>query len=497
MRDTDRRAIHEFGTPGIVLMEHAGRHVAEAVMGVIQRDGCVYILCGKGNNGGDGFVAARHLAEWGIAVHLFASMHENDVMGDAKIAAQAAISAQCTVHWKDAWSLNDLRNIRAQDVIVDALLGTGVSGSLRPFEASVVERLNASPAYVIAVDIPSGVCADSGQILGVAVRADLTITFQASQPGHWLFPGSDCCGPIRIVDIGMSSVAMPTEAPGVFLMTHDVLQPAFRKRARCTHKGHFGHVGCIGGSLGQTGAILMAADAAMAAGAGLTTVGTSEEVMTALVASAYEVMTLPLFGVEADSMRRALAGFDAWVVGPGLSDEAPERECLRHIVGTTCTPLVIDAGALNIISEWRSRWTPHSCRVVTPHPGEAARLLDCSVSEVQSDRFSAARQLAHMCHSVCVLKGAHTIVADPSGELWVCASGSPGMSTAGMGDVLAGIIGSLLARQIPAKEASIAGVLWHALAGEVVQSVRSENGLRARDVIESLAEVERCYQDWT
>ena len=478
MRAADACAIEQLGIPGVALMENAGRHVAQAVDALLRRDGKgggrVAILIGAGNNGGDGSVAARHLAAWGYQPTLYLACDPCKPEGDARIMLDAARAAGVPID--SIASLPDRPRI-----VVDGLLGTGVKGSVRAEVAQAIAWINDCGAPVIAIDIPSGLCADTGRTLGLAVWATETVTFVASAPGHWLYPGAAHVGLLRIVDIGMPPVALDAQAD---ILTDADLAPAFAPRRATTHKGSAGSVFAWAGSVGRTGAARMTLDAAMRAGAGTTTLAADASALALLAPALCEAMYLRLPMLKrAEWIAEQANQRSAAIIGPGMASGAETGIDVRTALAQITVPVVLDADGLN---HYAGQPDTITAAVITPHPGEAARLLDCTTAEVQADRFGAVRQLAESSKSVTVLKGAHTLVALPNGAVGVCPAGNPGMATAGMGDVLAGIIGALLARGLDPWAAARAGVLWHARAGDAVAAKIGPLALTARDVVAQL-----------
>lgn len=478
MRAADACAIDKLGVPGVALMENAGRHVAQAVARHVDDGlvggGQIAILIGAGNNGGDGSVAARHLAAWGLQPALYLTCEPDRPRGDARVMLDAARAAGVPIS-------NVAALPERPAIVVDGLLGTGLEGEVRGAVAQAIAWINAADAPVIAIDIPSGLCADTGRPLGVAVRATETISFVASAPGHWLHPGPEYVGDLRVVDIGMPPAALDAQAD---LLTDADLAPAFAPRAATTHKGTAGSVFAWAGSVGRTGAARMTLEAALRAGAGSTTLAIDRDALALIAPALCESMYLPMpmlnraGWIAAQANQRA-----AMIVGPGLPTGTEAGIDLRAALAQVTVPVVLDADGLN---HYANQVDAISAAVITPHPGEAGRLLGCTAAEVQADRLGAARTLAERSKSVTVLKGAHTLVALPDGAVGVCPAGNPGMATAGMGDVLAGIIGALLARGLDPWAAARAGVLWHARAGDAVAAKIGPLALTARDVVAQL-----------
>lgn len=504
VRAADARAIDALGMPALALMESAGRAVAEVVHARVCVAGgprpaqTIAVVCGKGNNGGDGLVAARLLRDWGHAVLVVLCAEPGSLSADAAVQLGAAQAMGLEI--VDASDLDAFAHLPppgAYAAVVDALFGTGLTGEVHGAAAEAIAWMQGARAPIVAVDLPSGLCADTGRVLGVAVRADETVTFGASRVGHWSFPGAAHVGRLTIADIGLPASAMSGDAPERWLLQARDLATAFAPRPADGHKGTFGHVYVLAGSPGRTGAARLSSEAALRAGAGLCTLGLPREAFRLMAGNLVECMAEVAFdtGEVAISSAERLAGrinrLDAAVLGPGLPADVETGELLAALLPRLEVPSVIDAEALNLLARRKDVFELGAPRVLTPHPGEAARLLGRGIGEVQSARFEAAATLADDTACVVVLKGAHTLVASPNGRTWLCPAGNPGMGTAGMGDVLAGIIGALLARGLEPLEAARAGVLWHALAGDVAAARATQTSLTASDLVAALAEVER------
>lgn len=492
MGEADAVTIERYGVPGIALMENASRHVAAAVAARVERGRLIGVVCGGGNNGGDGLGAARHLAGWGHRVEVWLLASRDKVQGDAaqNLAACDAIGLPMRV----VADADALPPPGTYALIVDALLGTGLRGEVRGLAREVINWMNHHRAPVVAVDIPSGVDGETGAIGGVAVEAVETVTFSASKPGHWLHPGAGRRGLLCIVDIGMPVAAL-TRAPERRLLGDADLDPVRAPRAADSHKGRQGHVYVLGGSPGKSGSVRMTADAAMRAGAGLVTIGTTPALAKALGPVLYETMaegTLETTG-DADRLVERLCGFDAIAVGPGIPTDDAIGARLEAVLPRVDRPVVLDADGLNHAARRPDILAGDAPRVITPHPGEAARLLGCETADVQRDRFAAAAALHAKYGAVVVLKGAGTLVQCED-ELTLCPDGNPGMASAGMGDVLTGIIAALLGRGLSAAVAARAGVVWHARAGDAAAARQSEDHLIARDLIAALAEGAREHR---
>jgi ADP-dependent NAD(P)H-hydrate dehydratase / NAD(P)H-hydrate epimerase len=494
MRDADRRTI-EGGVPAGTLMERAGAAVARAVRERFPHARRVAVLCGKGNNGGDGFVAARHLRDLDVRVLLCASRLE--VTGDAAAHLSGLEHAGVVVHEvRDAAGWERVRADALQsDVVIDALLGTGLREAAAGLVGHVVADVSASVVVpVVAVDIASGLSSDSGTVPGPALRADVTVTFAAPKHGHVLPPACDRTGELVVADIGIAA-----GTPSLWLLEAADAARAYPPRRRDAHKGDFGHVLAVAGSQGKTGAAVLCATAALRAGAGLVTVATAERAQPLVAAARAELMTdgLPAAGEAALARCLALAErCDAAVLGPGWGASETARALAVDFFAACPAPLVCDADGLNALADAsRPVWRPDRATVLTPHPGEMSRLLDVPTREVQADRLGAARSLAAESGAVVVLKGQRTIVAHPDGRAAVNPTGNPAMAKGGTGDALAGIVGALLARGCDAWGAATAGVFLHGRAGDLAAARTGPESLLAGDLVDALGEAIRSLRD--
>lgn len=501
MRELDRQAIEECGLPGVVLMENAGRAATEQLLRRFAElaPGPVLILAGKGNNGGDGYVIARHLLNAGWRVETLVLGAAEQIVGDAGINLKVLRKAGGRVHFVTAEAdLPELlASLPAPALLVDALFGTGLNAPVRGLAAIAIDWINVSGLPVLAVDIPSGIDATSGRVLGSAVRADLTVSFASAKLGQWLYPGADYAGELTLVDIGIPRFLSDRLAPAAGLVDAEAASRLFPTRPHTGHKGTFGHLLVVAGSRGKTGAALLAAGAGLRSGAGLVTLAVPASERPAVAARFAELMVEPLADrdgalvTEAESaVRQLAAGKQALVLGPGLG-QAPETQGLvRQLVANLPQPLVVDADGLNALVdglEVLGERDPGTA-VLTPHPGEMARLCGRDVAAIEADRPGFAREFAvgHGC--VLVLKGARTLVATPDGELLVNASGNPLLATGGTGDVLAGVIGGLLAQGLPAAEAAPLAVFWHGFAADRLMERLGNAGMLAGDLLQALPE---------
>lgn len=507
MAAADAWAIERLGLSEAALMETAARHLAQAVVELCAPAQALWIVCGAGNNGADGLVAARLLAAWGYRPQIVLASPEAKLRPAA--AHHLAVARGCGLPVHSASEAQPLPAGRPA-VVVDAILGTGSAGPVRGLAGSVLAALASlraqSPWAVIAADLPSGVCAATGALLGPALRADLTVSFAAAKLGLLLFPAAEYVGRLRVVDLGFPLGVLPRFCGARRLLTSADLQPAFAPRPAQFHKGQAGRVLIVAGSLGMSGAARLAAQGALCAGAGLVKVGTTAALFPHLSAALWEAMAQPLvpeLGDEAEAagaLWAAVRGHDAVLLGPGLPADGRLDRWFDAVDALSAadarpgsTPLVIDAQALHSLAEAPQRLRGFGPRIFTPHPGEAARLLGWEIAQIQADRPAAAWAIAQKYDAVVVLKGAHTLVQSPQGELALCVAGNPGMASGGMGDVLGAMIAALLARGLEPFEAAKAAVLWHARAGDGARRVRGESGLLASDLWAQMAEVERAY----
>ncbi len=496
MQDMDRRAIEEAGIPGTVLMENAGRGCADEIVAEFGLRGRAVILSGKGNNGGDGYVIARLLSQKGWQVRVVVLCTRDRITGDA--ATNLALLPESMVaycHEEGLLASLYMEELFRADVIVDALLGTGLRSDVSSFYREAIELVNASGRPVVSVDIPTGIHATTGRILGAAVRAYITVTFACAKLGHVLFPGAEHTGRLAVVDIGIPAELMQ-EAPGYEFLNDESIRPLLRRRDRLAHKGTFGHCLIVAGSTGKTGAAALCANSTVRAGAGLVTLGVAESLHRILEVKTTEVMTVPLpdagNGYLTNSafptIERLLEGRDAVAVGPGIDRHPGTVALVQQLVASVACPLVIDADGLNALAEDISvlRGAKSRSIVLTPHPGEMARLLGTSVPDVEAIRISVAEEFAREYGVYLVLKGARTIIASPDGISAINGSGNPGMATGGMGDVLTGIIVSLMGQGYSAWDASRMGVFIHGYAADMIAEEKGEIGMTATDVMEKL-----------
>ncbi|MBF4556931.1 NAD(P)H-hydrate dehydratase [Pseudomonas sp. p50] len=462
------------GTSGFELMHRAARATWRALVRQWPTADTLSVLAGHGNNAGDGYLVAVLAQRAGWTVRVLAVGEPQRLQGDAALAHAEAVSDNVTI---DAWNPHS----PLRGVVLDALLGTGLTGDVREPYASAIAAINASGLPVAAVDIPSGLCADTGRMLGDAVRADLTVTFIGLKLGLFTGDAADCVGALVFNDLQADSQLINQADASARRLTTGNL-PRLAARAPTSHKGTFGHVLLIGGDHGFGGAILLSAQSALRSGAGMVSVATRSEHVPAALARIPEAMVLGTS--SANQLMGLLQKVSVLVVGPGLGQASWGRSLLSAAANAPL-PQVWDADALNMLAEAQVS-LPKGC-VITPHPGEAARLLGITTAQVQADRPAAAHALSKKYTAVVVLKGAGSLIASPDGRLALCHQGHPAMATAGLGDVLAGLVGALLAQGMDAFDAACLGVWLHANAG--AQEGKFGRGLAASDLIPAIRQL--------
>lgn len=476
VRELDRIAINDFGIPGSHLMQRAGRAAFRELLRRWPEPGHLHVFCGTGNNGGDGFVIAALARQRGLPVNVWQVGAPDRIGGDA-LAARRFAEREGVAIAAFAGAVPET------GVIVDALLGTGLNDAVRPPFSDAIGAINASGLPVLAADIPSGLSSDSGRILGCAVRAAVTVSFIGLKQGLFTGSGPDCCGEVVYADLDVPAELFGRVEPASTrldraALTRTLLPP----RPRSAHKGLFGHALVIGGDHGMAGAAAMACEAALRVGAGLVSCATRAEHVPILVGRHPEVMAHSVrSGQELEPL---LARASVVVIGPGLGRAAWGQQLLQRALHSGL-PAVVDADALNLLAQGDAAPPEHERWVLTPHPGEAARLLGCDSALIQEDRFRAAAELRRRYGGAVVLKGAGTLVCDAHG-IGICNAGNPGMASGGMGDVLSGVLGGLLAQRLDVAQAARLGVCLHAAAADLAAAQAGERGLVATDLMPHL-----------
>jgi len=503
MRAIDRATSERFGVPSLTLMENAGAAVADYVLSHLEAVGRIVVFCGKGNNGGDGFVAARRLHEQGKKVQVILLANPDDLRGDAAVMFGKLPGGAVAVRSTEELNSDRVRPLLAADLYLDAVLGTGFKPPVSGLYAGAIAIINASQNPVIAVDIPSGADADAtGSQAGKIARADAIVTFTAPRPAHVF--SSLTPGPTLVAEIGSPGGAIVSALQLNVITARDVA-PLIGPRPAESNKGSYGHVLVVGGSFGKAGSVAMAGMAALRAGAGLSTVATPRSVLGTVAGFHPELMTEPLLETDAGTIsstalnriEELAKGKSVIAIGPGISRDPETAELVRAAVAKLQLPMVVDADGLNAFEgrtdELKGKgWT----LVITPHPGEMARLLGCTIADVQKDRLGVARKFAREHELIVVLKGHRTLVVRPDGEAWVNTTGNPGMATGGTGDILTGMVAGMIAQNSKqAFLAVLAAVHLHGLAGDVMREKLGEHSLVATDLLKGLPEAFRRTRD--
>jgi hydroxyethylthiazole kinase-like uncharacterized protein yjeF len=503
MRDADRQTIDEIGIPSMVLMENAGRQVVAALEAAYEdlSDRHVAVLCGPGNNGGDGFVVARTLHQRGVEVSVFVVATIAAIKGDARLNLEILGRLGLTmveISDEQSWDLH-FSEISQCDLIVDAIFGTGLKSPLAGMLETVAADVNASGIPVVAVDLPTGLSADHAEAIGECIRAGMTVTLAAPKLPLVLPPAEALAGNIVVADIGIPAEVIDNLAgPRIELLTRESMREILQPRESDSHKGDYGHVLVIAGSRGKTGAAHLAALGALRSGAGLVSIATPQSAQPIVAAMGAEYMTVALEegpdGTVAAGALEKVLEFEQDVIaaGPGLGRGPDVTVFVQELVARTQTPLVLDADALNALASDPDRLqnSGEGARpiVITPHPGEMARLANTSVDEVQASRLDVARDFAVQHQIYVVLKGYRTLIATPEGKVFINPLGNPGMATGGTGDVLTGVLSAWLAQLLDAEAACKIAVYLHALAGDLTEADEGEVAMTAGDLAAHLGD---------
>jgi len=492
MRRIDRITIEERGIPGSQLMERAGQAVVEQVWERFEPDS-VAVVAGKGNNAGDGFVVARLLAERQCPATVFLLGNPDDLRGDARTMYEAIPAVVNQVRIENSQQLRDA--LKGFDLIVDAILGTGIQGPVRGLLGEAIEAINDTQFPVVSVDIPSGLPADGGPIEGPVVRAAHTVTMGLPKLGMLIHPGIEFTGTVTVASLDFPEDLLNDPEIHVNLLTKEMTKALLPPRPRDGHKGTFGSVLIVGGSPGMTGAPVLASRAAMRSGVGLVFCATAEGLQPQVAARLVEELTILLpstdgRALDPGSLPRLLAEakrMDAIALGPGIGRAEGTQQFVHKVVAEIPLPMVIDADALNALAGHLDLLhARRASAILTPHPGEMSRLTGLSASQIQADRIGAASRLALDCRVVVVLKGAQTIIADVNGSIYISPTGNTGLAKGGSGDVLTGLIAGLLAQRSEALPAALCGVFLHGLAADLAADSIPPRSMIASDVIEHL-----------
>ncbi len=499
MRQIDKNTIEGIGIPGIVLMETAGSEIVRAIEQHYPTAQRVGVFVGKGNNGGDGLVIARQLAHAGREVNVFLVSPAESFTGEARTNLDIAKNLELQIEeiLTDAVFFDTLRC----DLLVDAIFGTGLRGAVRESVANIINAINDLPIPILAVDLPSGLDADSGTPLGTCVQADRTITIGLPKRGLLVHPGVEFAGKIEVVDIGFPQQIIDAQNIKVNWTTEKDAAAWIPVRSPASYKGSYGRVLVVAGSTGMTGAAALASEAAFRVGAGLVTLTIPKSLNPILEVKLSEVMTLPLPETEAGSLAESSTSTileyakktkSVLAIGPGLSQHPQTVKLVHQLVKENKEQglglrMVIDADGLNALAQATDLISLLGTEtVLTPHPGEMARLTNIPISTLESNRIGTAEEFANQYGVTLVLKGAPTVTSNPSGEIWINSTGNPGMATAGMGDVLTGIIAGLMAQNMSSETAAVLGVYLHGLAGDIAAEKLGMHGLIAGDVLQAV-----------
>jgi NAD(P)H-hydrate epimerase len=514
IQDIDMKTIRDYGISGTLLMERAGLVVANKIKELFSNRK-VIVLAGSGNNGGDGIVVARNLYNWGWNVKVLILSKQNKMSPDCLTQYRIAKGEGVHMEFRNAVTIKDLHS----SVVVDAIFGTGLSKEVKGNIADVISFLNKSDAPVVSVDIPSGISSDTGEVMGEAVIAEYTVTFGLPKRGHLLYPGAEYTGRLFIEDIGFSSELLRSDKLKVELLEKRDVSLLIPERRRYSHKGDYGHILIIAGSRGKTGAAFMCARACLRAGAGLVTIGVPESLMNIFQARVTEEMTLSLPDrgdgtLLSGASKKILEFLDdrahVLAIGPGVSVTDDTKKLVSELVLNSTSPMVMDADAINVLQGKTHVLKKAKAPIIlTPHPGEMVRLLQKTVHSsqftvkgseslrtpnselrtvIEKDRINTATKFSKESGTYLVLKGAPTIIAEPEGRAFINSTGNPGMASAGVGDVLTGMISAFLGQEINPLEASILGVYMHGLAGDLAAQKLGEHSLTASDIIEAIPE---------
>lgn len=495
MRAVDRAATELGYVPGIILMENAALAcVNELKKSFDLTKKSVAVFCGKGNNGGDGLAIARHLCNMGVRVNIFL-VSGNSYKGDAKINYDIVTGMGIPVDTvTDTDGLEYM--IRSFDIVVDAILGTGISGIVHGMAYDVIRFINENARYVLSVDVPSGINSDSGEICGVCVNADKTVTFAGYKLGMLMYPAADCTGEIVVDKISMPDIAISSQNLQINVTDAGFVRSVIPQRRSNSQKGDYGKLLIIAGSAGMSGAAYLSSEAALKSGAGLITLVCCEDISDALEAKTTEVMTLPVDGTDGHIAYSAVSQLTPWLdragavlIGPGLGRSADAAEVVRAVLRGSRVPVIVDADAINAVAMNKTLLSECACDLIfTPHAMEMSRLTGLDVSYIEENRIQVSREFAEENGAVLLLKGNHTVVTDQSLTQYINITGNPGLASGGCGDVLAGIIAALAARGIDCAAAAAAAAYIHGLAGDIAAAKYGQESMSAGNVLECLPE---------
>lgn len=494
MREIDKEALNSYKIPGIVLMENAGIKVFKHLMENGASYGKICFICGKGNNGGDGLAAARHLSFVNKDIVIYIAGDIESIKGDALVNYNIVKNmGLCIKNIRDGESLDSLKeDVKTCSLLVDGLLGTGIIGEVSGFFKGIIGVINTEAPSVISIDIPSGIDADTGEILGSSVKADMTVALELPKIGLYTYPGAEYAGRVIVESISIPLELINREDIKTALLEGYDIRHLFKKRLKDTNKGTYGRAYIIGGSKNMMGAVTMCGLSALRCGTGIVELGVPSSIQERVAPLVMEAIVSGLSDIEGvlsnealDTLLQHLNMASGFAIGPGLSKNTGLLRLIENILNESRIHGVIDADGLNILSGDVGLLKKAKCTmVVTPHPGEMARLIGKDIKSIQCDRIGCARSFSEKYGTVTVLKGANTIVAAPHGEIFINTTGNPGMAKGGTGDILTGMIASFIAQGFEPFDASKAGVYIHGLAGDMTAHDIGEYGFISRDLIE-------------
>jgi len=513
MRKMDKTTIEQHNIAGLELMEAAGKGTVDGMLDILPpqltsynevienfgSESWVLVLCGSGNNGGDGFVVSRYLAREGYSVVVLLMTDPEKLRGDAKTNYEQ-LPDGVVVYLDNPDAKEDVETLfRSAETVVDAMLGTGLERDVSGRYAEIIKMANSSNAFKVALDIPSGISADTGQVLGCAFKSDVTYTYGLKKIGQTFYPGKEYCGRVVVVDIGIPGEVVDEVGICATELWEAKAREKIGKLDRMSHKGSLGHLLIIGGSEGKGGAAILAAKSAVRSGVGLVTAAVSQSTQAALLTTVTESMSVVCNGdsvkQQLDLLKEAISGKNAVVIGPGWGVSAENKEILNILLEEfTEVPFILDADALTILAETgleiiKKRSDIGGLTVLTPHPKEAANLLGVETSEVQGDRLEAATKLAELSGAYVVLKGASTVIASANDGIYVCPFGGPAMATGGSGDILAGFLGGRIAAGEDFWQETICSVVFHSISGDLAKELNGERGVCASDMVEEFGKI--------
>lgn len=497
MQSIDRWAIEKLGIPGAVLMENAGGAIVRQLQNIRPdlSEKKVIIFCGKGNNGGDGFVIARHLFQLGTNVTVLLAGKFADLKGNAKTNALSAQSLKIPIQELNSENINRFdHKLRHSDIIVDALFGTGLSKPATELMANVINKLNQYKRFTVSVDINSGIDADSGLLIGPHVNSDITFALAALKNSHLIHPAAGAMKKVELLDIGIPQASYCEQNIQSHLVEEKDIKNILQPRSPDSHKGNYGHVLVLAGSIGKSGAAGLTALAALRSGCGLCTLALPETCQKAFELHPMEVMTVPLPETQSgalslkakDSILKLLEGKSAVAIGPGLSTDPETVSLIGELLPSIDCPLILDADAINAFEnniDWLDKL---KSAILTPHPKEMARLTGLSTREIQNNRMHVTTEFARRHSILLLLKGAPSLIGTAEGSIYINPTGNPGMATGGSGDVLTGIIAGLAAQGISLQNAAIAGAFIHGHSGDLFSEKETQTNLIAGDLLRCL-----------